>query len=340
MAGPHRLRDSDRRSCVSRSAADDSAADAGVRGRRRGLPYAVRPLRCGRGDLDDDRPGTRLARDRDGPRYRTCVRRQPTPGETGMASHRPHPPDRHARRRKHRRLGIPALARSRLPQRAPAQAPLVERDRHRTHRRVHHPVDRDPHRFRPHVVRLLVRQLRHAEHQFGTPRSRSGERIVNGRNLLQDRAALAAAFTHLRRRNRIATRSGTVHRSATAGPEFGRQGPDHGDVPPSVRVPFGFRGRGSCRFTTGDLRFGARPGAEGAAGQPDSVCHARRQGICLVHRPGYLGDGHRGDLLDVRTGHSADRADHRLADAVLVRIAVVGFTDPGQLPAYLPLWER
>ena len=80
------------------------------------------------------------------------------------------------------RLGVPALAPARLPQRAAAQPALVERPRRGAGRHLLAAVDRHHHRLRPDRVRLPVRQLRLRQHQLRADRGgrRSAARRRSG----------------------------------------------------------------------------------------------------------------------------------------------------------------
>ena len=80
---------------------------------------------------DHDRARGRVAGDRDGARNTAGVRRQQAAGEAGLPAGHTDPAYRHARDREHRRLGLPAFARARLPQRTAQKAAVVERVGHR-----------------------------------------------------------------------------------------------------------------------------------------------------------------------------------------------------------------
>ena len=164
-----------------------------------GLQVAVRESRYRPGDLDDSPARAGLPRDRDGARHGARLRQQSPPsalrvleGDSGTAH-------RDARGGQHLRVGLPALAGSRLPQRAPAAPTLVELPRLGAGRCLHHDLDHHPHRFRTDVFRLPLRQCGHGQHQRRAPRGGAGEWIVHGRGVLPDRAAPAAPLADLRR---------------------------------------------------------------------------------------------------------------------------------------------
>ena len=88
------------------------------------------------------------------------------------------PADRRARDRQRRRLGVPAVAAARLPQRRAAQPAVVVGPRRGPDRHLHDAVDRHHHRLRADGVRVPVRQRRVREHQRRAPRGRPGRRLV------------------------------------------------------------------------------------------------------------------------------------------------------------------